>query len=376
MSAAGANEPVIQDGAEQLLAVPGHRARALHRMRTALSATRGRLAKSAVKLLGYAVLAFLLLKLIPGLKQALASLQHVSWAWVLGAILLETISELGFVTSWRTILDPENLLGRDDRGPRMSARVAWTQLGGSTLMPGGSLASMGVGGWILHRLGMPTKRIAEREFNLSFLNTAIDALALVGFGLALATGLFSGKRELTLTLVPAILALLGIVVVRLLALRSSARPRMAEAKHPKLAAALTTVIDAVNDTGRLLFHRAGLKSVLGALVYLWFDVLVLWTAFFAVHADPVPGFAVVVMAYIIGALGGSIPLPAGLGAVGGIVGMLILYGVGHNAAFAAVVIYQAVGLLVPLVGGGIAYVLLRRSMAQLQGDEVEGSLYA
>jgi hypothetical protein len=31
---------------------------------------------------------------------------------------------------------------------------------------------------------------------------------------------------------------------------------------------------------------------------------------------------------------------------------------------------------VPLVGGGIAYLLLRRSMAQLQRGEVEGSLYA
>jgi uncharacterized membrane protein YbhN (UPF0104 family) len=367
---------VIQDGAEQLLAVPGHRLRAALHMRVTLSAARGRLGKSAIKLLGYAVLAFLLLKLIPGLKQALASLQHVSWAWVLAAILIETVSELGFVTSWRAILDPESVLGRDGRGPRVSARVAWTQLGGSTLMPGGSLASMGVGGWILHRLGMPTKQIAEREFNLSFLNTAIDALALVGFGLGLATGLFVGERKLTLTLLPAILALLGIVAVRLLALRSSAHPRIASAKHPKLAAARATLVDAVNDTDRLLFHRGGLKSVLGALVYLWFDVLVLWSAFYAIHAHPVPGFAVVVMAYIIGALGGSIPLPAGLGAVGGIVGMLILYGVGHNAAFAAVVIYQAVGLLVPLVGGGIAYMLLRRSLGQLQSGEVEPSLQA
>ncbi|HWW90253.1 MAG TPA: YbhN family protein [Solirubrobacteraceae bacterium] len=341
-----------------------------------MTAARGRLAKSAIKLLGYAALALVLLKLIPGLKQALASLQHVSWAWVLAAIVIETISEFGFVTSWRAILDPENLLGGDGRAPRMSARVAWTQLGGSTLMPGGSLASMGVGGWILHRLGMPTKRIAEREFNLSLLNTSIDALALIGFGLVLAIGLFAGERKLTLTLLPAMLALLGIVAVRLLALRSSSHARVAPAKHPKLAAARATVVDAVNDTDRLLFHRGGLKSVLGALVYLWFDVLVLWSAFFAIHAHPVPGFAVVVMAYIIGALGGSIPLPAGLGAVGGIVGMLILYGVGHNAAFAAVVIYQAVGLLVPLVGGAIAYLGLRRSLGQLQREEVEPSLSA
>ena len=68
------------------------------------------------------------------------------------------------------------------------------------------------------------------------------------------------------------------------------------------------------------------------------------------------------MAYIIGALGGSIPLPANIGTVGGMVGMLILYGVAHATAVAAVLIYQAVGLLVPLVGGGVAYLLLRREL--------------
>jgi uncharacterized membrane protein YbhN (UPF0104 family) len=363
---------VTRNAVEQVLAVPGQGPKAAHRMRAAVRAAPGRLAKSAIKLLGYAVLAFLLLKLIPGFKQALTSLQHVSWAWVLAAIVLETLSEFGFVTSWRAILDPENVLGRDG-GPRMSARVAWTQLGGSTLMPGGSLASMGVGGWILHRLGMPTKRIAEREFSLSFLNTAIDALALVAFGIALATGLLAGERNLALTVLPAIVAVLGIVAVRLLALRSTAHAR-ASAKHPKLAAGVATLVDAVNDTDRLLFHRGGIRSVVGAVAYLGFDVLVLWSAFLAIDAHPVPEFGVVVMAYIIGALGGSIPLPAGIGAVGGIVGMLILYGVGHNAAVAAVVIYQAVGLLVPLVGGGIAYMLLRRSMGQLQRDELEQPL--
>ena len=78
----------------------------------------------------------------------------------------------------------------------------------------------------------------------------------------------------------------------------------------------------------------------------------MWTAFFAIHARPVPGFAVVLMAYIIGALGGSIPLPAGIGAVGGIAGMLILYGVGRDAAVAAVLLYEAIGLLVPLIAAG------------------------
>jgi uncharacterized membrane protein YbhN (UPF0104 family) len=100
--------------------------------------------------------------------------------------------------------------------------------------------------------------------------------------------------------------------------------------------------------------------VAGALAYLFFDVLVLFFAFSAIRAHPEPPFGVVAMAYIIGALGGSIPLPASVGTVGGMVGMFLLYGVHRDTAVAAVLIYQAVGLLVPLIGGGVAYALLRR----------------
>ena len=92
-------------------------------------------------------------------------------------------------------------------------------------------------------------------------------------------------------------------------------------------------------------------------------MLVLWTAFLGIHAHPFPALGIVVMAYIIGAFGGSLPfIPAGVGAVSGIAGMLILYGIHHEAAVAAVVVYQAVGLLVPLVGGAIAYLALRRQL--------------
>jgi uncharacterized membrane protein YbhN (UPF0104 family) len=79
----------------------------------------------------------------------------------------------------------------------------------------------------------------------------------------------------------------------------------------------------------------------------------------------VPGFAVVAMAYVIGALGGSIPLPASIGTVGGMAGMLILYGVGHNTAIAAVLLHQAIGLLVPLTGGTVAYAIIRRRLGPL-----------
>ena len=334
---------------------------ASHRSHHALSAARAHLGRRALKVLGYVVVAYLVMKLIPTFSAALHSLEHVSLLWVAGALALEALSEVGFVISWRRVVDPDDVLGRDGRGHRMDARLAWTQLGGGMLVPGGSLSGVGVGAWLLHRLGMSTKEIAERQFNLSFLNTAVDGLALVGFGIALA---IEGRHSVLLTLLPAAVAAVGLVGVRLIALRSDSFAERLRGGHPKVATAISTLGDAVDDTDRLIVHRGEWQALAGAIAYLAFDTLVLWTAFFAVDAS-VPSYGVVVMAYVIGALGNSLPLPAGTGAVGGITGMLILYGVGHTAALATVVLYGAVGFIVPLVGGAIAYAILRRQLGPM-----------
>jgi uncharacterized membrane protein YbhN (UPF0104 family) len=337
-----------------------------HHARRALSNARRHLLKSAAKLAAYLAVAYLVLKLIPTLSQALHSLEHVSWAWLLGALALEVLSELGFVAAWRVIIDPQQVLAGEGRGRRTDADVAWVQLGGGLVLPGGAWGGVGVGAFILHRFGMPSKVIAEREFNLSFLNTAVDALVLIVVGVGLAIGIFAGERHLLLTALPAAVAATGIALALLVAHRASRHATRLQAEHPKLAGAITTLADAVDDTERLLVHRGAWTSVIGVLAYLGFDVLVLWTAFLAVHANPIPGLPIVVMAYIIGALGGSIPLPVSAGTVGGIAGMLIVYKVGHDAAIAAVLLHQAIGLLVPLPGGGIAYAVLRHRFGPIR----------
>jgi uncharacterized membrane protein YbhN (UPF0104 family) len=214
----------------------------------------------------------------------------------------------------------------------------------------------------LHRFGLPLERVAEREFNLSFLNTSIDALALVFFGILLGLGIASGKHDVTLTLIPATVAAFGVGAAILIARRAERFAARLESCHGRLAASIGTVARAVDDTRKLVFHRGDWRSLAGAVAYLGFDVLVLWSAFYAVHAQTVPAFAPMLMAYIIGALGGSLPLPAGVGAVGGIAGCLMLYGANTNAAAGAAVIYGAIGLVVPLVGGVIAYLLLRSQL--------------
>jgi uncharacterized membrane protein YbhN (UPF0104 family) len=329
----------------------------------ALAEARSELKKWGLKLIAYALLAFLLLRLTPSLRLALDSITHLDWHWLVLMLALETLSEVGFVVSWRAIVDRDRLLEREGRGHRLPSRVAWAQLGGGLLVPGGTYSGIGVGAWILHRLGMPLKQIAERQFTLSFLNTAVDALALALCGFGLALGILAGSGDLALTALPAAVAVVGLGGALLVARRAAPRAQRLHARRPRVAAAIDTLSMAVDDTDKLVFHRGEWRSLAGAVVYLALDVLVLYVAFFAMHAKTVPTLPDVLMAYIIGALGGSLPLPAGIGAVGGIAGFLILYGAEHQAAVAAAVSYGAIGLIVPLVGGAIAYLFLRREFA-------------
>ena len=339
----------------------------LNRPAHALRGAREHIGKSALRLLVYAVLAYLVLRLVPALEQAFTRLQHVSWRWVLVAVAIETLSEVGFVVSWDAIVDREHVVGGDGRSRSVSVRVAWAQLGSSTLVPGGSIASIGVGSWILHRFGVPARTIAERQFNLSFLNTAVDGFALVLFGLGLAVGVLAGSGDLDLTLLPAVVAAVAIMAALVVARVATGYADRISVRHARVSAALGTLAAAVTDTRDLLVHPRGWRAVAGALAYLLCDMVVLWSAFLAIHAPHVPPFGVIAMAYLIGALGGSLPLPAGIGAIGGIAGMLILYGVNRYDALGAVLLYEAVGLLVPFVGGSISYLWLRRDL-RLQGS--------
>jgi uncharacterized protein (TIRG00374 family) len=367
---AGKREEEVRRRTQQALSEARGRTRhawseAEARTRHALSDARAHLSKRLVKLIVFVVGALLVFQLVPGLQKAFDSLEAVSWYWVVAAVLVEALSESGYVIAWRGVVDPDKLLQHGDRGRRLPTRVAWAQLGGGMVVPGGAVGSIGVGGWLLHRLGMPAEQIAERQFLLVFLNSAVDGLAIIVIGLALAVGLLSGAGDLLLTLVPALAVVVVFVLAVFIAGRSAAYAERVKEQRPKIAKALSSVAAGVTGTRRVLRDRGSAKIVLGSTAYLLFDVLVLWSAFVAIDADPQPSFGVVAMAYLIGGLAGSIPLPANLGAVGGMAGMLVAYGVDKNAAAAAVVLYQAIGYLVPLVGGGIAYLLVRRQLGPM-----------
>jgi len=104
--------------------------------------------------------------------------------------------------------------------------------------------------------------------------------------------------------------------------------------------------------------------VLGAVAYWLFDNLTLYACLAAFSHAPVVW--VVAMAYLVGMLANSLPVPGGFIAVeGGLVGMLVLFGARPAAkVLAAVVIYRAISLWIPAVIGSVAFLGLRREIGK------------
>jgi uncharacterized membrane protein YbhN (UPF0104 family) len=69
------------------------------------------------------------------------------------------------------------------------------------------------------------------------------------------------------------------------------------------------------------------------------------------------------MGYLIGQLGGLLPIPGGVGGIdGGLIGTLIVYGAPAAGTAAAVLAYRGILFWLPLVTGGIAFASLRRDL--------------
>jgi hypothetical protein len=135
-----------------------------------------------------------------------------------------------------------------------------------------------------------------------------------------------------------------------------------ELSHPRTASALAALGSGVRGVLKLLRHPD--PRLLGALGYWLCDTLVLYACLLAYGSSP--SFWVVAMAYLIGMLANSVPIPGGLIAVeGGLTGMLLLFGV-RPASFvlAAVLTYRAIALWVPSLIGSAAFLSIRREIGR------------
>jgi hypothetical protein len=262
--------------------------------------------------------------------------------WVLAAVALELGSCLGYVIVFRRFF-PEP--------PRaVSRRVAWIAMGAGAVLPGGNISSAAATGWLLRRNGVGTRRLLERCAALLCLLTAFGFFANGVAGALLLAGVPGGPHDLLHTGLP---ILVSVGVLSLAALVAAAARRLG-ADAPRFVRGIAAGLEGAWKAVGTPHWR-----LLGAAGYLCLDMAALWAAC-AATGHPL-GFPAVVIAYCIGYLATVVPMPAGLGVLdSGLSASLVLYGLTPTAAVGAVLVYHAIAIWVPGLGGLIAWLPTRR----------------
>jgi uncharacterized membrane protein YbhN (UPF0104 family) len=301
----------------------------------------GRVRVVTAGLLGVLVVSLVLA--LPGIGDVRDALAGTDPAWIAAAIALELASEMSFVVVFRRFFD--RLEARDARS------VAWSSLASSALLPAGGVGGAAVGGWLAALTGAPASWSVRSSSALFFLTTAVNAIALVTAGLLLVAGA-PGPHDLLRAELPVVLAVVATAAV--LAVPPLVRRR-------RTPAWIRGVADGIDDARRAAFRPS--PRMLGAVGYLAFDIAVLWATLVAVGEHM--ALAALVIAYLLGYLASALPMPGGIGTLdAGLAGALVLYGAAPASAAAAVLVFHAIALWVPGLGGLCAYLRLRPRLTQ------------
>jgi uncharacterized protein (TIRG00374 family) len=313
--------------------------------------------------LGILLAVIALVTLLPGLGALRSRLSQAQPEWLVLGVLLKVLSGLGYVIVFRTVFCRR-------MSWRVSYQIGMSELGANAVFPTGGAGGLALGAWALKRGGMPTAEIARRSAAFFLLTSLPNVVGVIIVGVGLAVGVFPGETNPALTILPAAIAA-GAIIASLLSggtaeglhRRLERSETNGSSRRAKVALkALVAVADGVNEAVAMLRERDALL-IFGLIAYLAFDVMILWATFRAFGAAPPLG--VLWIAYLIGELGGLIPVPGGIGGVdAGLVGTLVLYNVPITAATSAVLAYRAIALWVPAVLGAAAFAGLRRTLRE------------
>jgi uncharacterized membrane protein YbhN (UPF0104 family) len=201
--------------------------------------------------------------------------------------------------------------------------------------------------------GLGTRQLLGRCAALLCLLTAFGFAVNGAAGALLFAGVPDGPLDLSHTGIPIVVS---VVVLSGATIVVWASRRFGE-RTPKavrgVAAGLEGAWAALRNPGWRLFGAAG---------FFCLDVAALWAACAATGHRL--GFLAVLIAYCIGYLATAVPIPAGLGVLdAGLAGALVLYGLPATASVGAVLVYHAIAIWVPGLGGLIAWLSTRGSRA-------------
>jgi len=318
---------------------------------------------------------FLFPKLV-GLGDSLGKLDEADPLWIGIAIGFNVVAYATYIALFKAVVGGDAL------------RLTWKEtyeinmagVAGTLLFSAGGAGGIAVTYWALRKAGMPRRDVARRMVAFVTLHYAFYPIALIVFGVLLRTGVLSGKSSVELTIIPAgvagLLIILGVLVAfippdsdrRLARFAHSERSRNWLRTAGKVPA---TLGEGFRFALSLFAHpRRGGLAVLGAAGFWAASIGVLWASFhaFGVHVP----LAVVVQGFFLGMVANLFPLaPAGVGAVdAGMIGAFVLFGIPEETVFPAILIFRLVAFWMPIPPGIFAFFQLRHTVHRWEQGEL------
>jgi uncharacterized protein (TIRG00374 family) len=335
--------------------------------------TRGRVLALAVFVISIVAFLYFVLPKLLGLQATWNRIHHGDPWWFALAALLEALSFASYVALFRAVF----VRGRAVIRWRESYQITMASLAATRLFAAAGAGGIALTAWALRRSGMGPRTVAARMLAFMTLLYGVYMIVFVIDGLGLYLGVFRGPSPFAITVVPAIFGAIVIIVFLSVAVvpadleRIVARRTSAERWHGR-AARWLAALSATGRTGvrmALALVRTRDWLLLGAVGWWAFDIAVLWACFHAFGTAPPK--AVIVMAYFVGMLGNTLPLPGGIGGVdGGMIGAFTAFGVSVELSVVAVLAYRAFAFWLPTLPGAVAYFQLRRTVQRWRRSEV------
>lgn len=296
----------------------------------------------------------LVVVLAPGLDELRSTFGRAEPAWLVVAVALELLSCVSYVLMFRPIFCRR-------LGWKRSWQIGWSELAVGSLVPASGASGLALGAWVLHRDGMPGDRIARRSVAFFLIKSSVNFVAVAVLGTLLAVGVLGPDLSLWLTALPA--AMSAVLIALVLAVPkfgagSDPGPnagRVRRAIFSSRRAVIGGVAEAI-----VLVRSGDLLILAGAVGYWAFDNAVLWATFEAF--GDAPALSIILLGYLIGQLGGLLPIPGGIGGIdGGLIGTLVVFGAPLASTAAAVLAYRVILFWLPVIIGGPALATLVRS---------------
>jgi uncharacterized protein (TIRG00374 family) len=345
---------------------------------------RTRLATYAIIVAIILVALYFVLPKLTGLEDSLRKIEDADPVWIAIALGFSVLSFAAYIALFRGIL------GGRDVAPELRERIDWRTsyqvtlagLAATRLFSAGGAGGIALTYWALRRAGMGPRQTGSRMVAFLVLLYTVYLLALVICGIFLRVGLFPGPSPVGMTIVPAALAGVALILLflvsliptdleRIVARWAQGHRRVGLAR--RLASIPATIATGTRVALTILRHpSSGVLALVGAVGFWATNIAVLWACFHA-FGESVPK-AVLVQGFFVGMTANLLPFfPGGVGSVdAGMIAAFLAFGLPSDTVFVSVLAYRVIAFWLPIPPGIFAYLQLRRTVARWREQDAPG----